>query len=290
MEWHMKGENIGKIITAQYDLVCNGLEAGGGSIRAHQPEVLKQTYRIMGYTDEEIEEGIGHMLEAFEFGAPPHGGIGMGIDRHIMLLAGEDSLKEAIAFPMTSTGKTSIMDAPSAIPQEDLETLHIQVSDKGDEVIGKIRSMLDSAGAKYKFLEHQEVRTSEEAAKVRGTKISDGAKAMVLKSLDYEGKYVMVVVPADKQVDLAKVAGVLGEKFEVANGKEVESYTGIKMGGVPPFGRLLKMEVYFDKSMWSKTESAFNCGRKDRSIIMKTHDLIKLSAPNKISESSDFVS
>jgi prolyl-tRNA editing enzyme YbaK/EbsC (Cys-tRNA(Pro) deacylase) len=244
----------------------------------------------MGYTDEEIEEGIGHMLEAFEFGAPPHGGIGMGIDRHIMLLAGEDSLKEAIAFPMTSTGKTSIMDAPSAIPQEDLEVLHIEVSDKGDEVIEKIRSMLDSADVQYKFLEHQEVRTSEEAAKVRGTKISDGAKAMVLKSTDYEGKYVMVVVPADKQVDLNKVAEVLGEKFEVANGKEVESYTGIKMGGVPPFGRLLKMEVYFDASMWTKTESAFNCGRKDRSIIMKTADLIKLAAPNKISESSDFVS
>jgi aspartyl-tRNA synthetase len=290
MEWHMKGENIGKIVTAQYDLVCNGLEAGGGSIRAHQPEVLRQTYKMMGYTDEEIEEGIGHMLEAFEFGAPPHGGIGMGIDRHIMLLAGEDSLKEAIAFPMTSTGKTSIMDAPSAIPQEDLEVLHIEVSDKGDEVIEKIRSMLDSADVQYKFLEHQEVRTSEEAAKVRGTKISDGAKAMVLKSTDYEGKYVMVVVPADKQVDLNKVAEVLGEKFEVANGKEVESYTGIKMGGVPPFGRLLKMEVYFDASMWTKTESAFNCGRKDRSIIMKTADLIKLAAPNKISESSDFVS
>jgi Ala-tRNA(Pro) deacylase len=150
--------------------------------------------------------------------------------------------------------------------------------------------MLDFAKAEYKFLEHQEVRTSEEAAKVRGTKISDGAKAMVLKSVDYEGKYVMVVIPADKLVDLGKVAAVLGEKFEVANGKEVESYTGIKMGGVPPFGRLLKMEVYFDGSMWNKTESAFNCGRKDRSIIMKAKDLIKLAAPNKISESSDFVS
>lgn len=290
MEWHMKGENIGEILTTQYDLVCNGYEVGGGSIRAHQPEVLRQTYKIMGYTDEEIEEGIGHMLDAFQYGAPPHGGIGIGLDRHVMLLAGEESLKEAIAFPMSSTGKTSIMDAPSAISQEDLDILHIELKEKGDEIIMKIREMLDTNNVDYKFLEHQEVRTSEEAAKVRGTDISDGAKAMVLKSQDYAGKYIMIVIPADKQIDLKKVSGVLGEKFEIANGKEVESYTGIKMGGVPPFGRLLKMEVYFDKSMWSKEKSAFNCGRKDRSIIMSTKDLIAHAQPNRISESSDFVS
>lgn len=125
---HLAGKNIDKIITAQYDLVCNGHEVGGGSIRAHTPELLKATFRIMGYSDEEIENGIGHMLQAFEVGTPPHGGIALGIDRLVMLIAGETSLKEAIAFPMTSSGRTAVMDAPSVITKEQLKELSIKTT------------------------------------------------------------------------------------------------------------------------------------------------------------------
>ncbi|MCD8484617.1 OB-fold nucleic acid binding domain-containing protein [Candidatus Woesebacteria bacterium] len=124
---HLAGENIENIMTYQYDLICNGYEVGGGSIRAHQPEVLKQTFRIMGYSDQEIEESIGHMLRAFELGTPPHGGIALGLDRLVMLLAGETSLKETIAFPMTSTGRTAIMDAPADVSDEQLKELHLRV-------------------------------------------------------------------------------------------------------------------------------------------------------------------
>ncbi len=125
---HLAGENIEQIITAQYDLVCNGYEAGGGSIRAHEPEVLKQTFKIMGYGDSEIEASIGHMLQAFKLGTPPHGGIALGLDRLVMLLAGENSLKETIAFPMNSTGHTSIMDAPSEVSQDQLKELGIKIA------------------------------------------------------------------------------------------------------------------------------------------------------------------
>ncbi|HKY73711.1 MAG TPA: amino acid--tRNA ligase-related protein [Patescibacteria group bacterium] len=127
VEWHLKGENVDKIVTAQYDLVCNGYEAGGGSIRAHDPDVLRATMKIMGYTDAEIEESTGHMLEAFRTGTPPHGGIALGIDRLIMLLAGESSLKEVIAFPMTSTGRTAVMDAPSPVSEEQLKELGLEI-------------------------------------------------------------------------------------------------------------------------------------------------------------------
>lgn len=130
LEWHLKGEHIDEILTSQYDLVCNGYEIGGGSIRAHRPEILKATYKIMGYTDEEIEQSIGHMLRAFSLGTPPHGGIGMGIDRHVMLLAGETSLKEAIAFPMSSTGHTSIMDAPNELSAAQLAEFGLQTLPK----------------------------------------------------------------------------------------------------------------------------------------------------------------
>lgn len=127
VEWLLKGEHIGEIRTTQYDLVCNGFEAGGGSIRAHTPELLKATYKIMGYSEEEAQKSVGHMLEAFSYGTPPHGGIALGLDRLAMILAGETSLKEAIAFPMTSTGRTAVMDAPAKVSNEQLGELGLEV-------------------------------------------------------------------------------------------------------------------------------------------------------------------
>jgi len=127
LQWHLKGENIGQIMTTQYDLVCNGFEAGGGSIRAHKAEILEATYKIMGYSPEETTASVGHMIEAFKFGAPPHGGIALGIDRHIMILSGQSSLKEAIAFPMNAQGKTSVMDAPDIVAEEQLKELGIEI-------------------------------------------------------------------------------------------------------------------------------------------------------------------
>lgn len=123
----LQGKNIGSIRTSQYDLVLNGYEAGGGSIRAHRPEMLEATYHIMGYTPEETEQSVGHMLEAFRLGTPPHGGIALGLDRHAMIISGEDSLKEAIAFPMSSTGRTSVMDAPAELTPEQLEGVGLEV-------------------------------------------------------------------------------------------------------------------------------------------------------------------
>lgn len=130
VEQHLEGKDLDKIIAAQYDLVCNGYEAGGGSIRAHRPQVLKATFKNMGYSDAEIQASIGHMLEAFEVGTPPHGGIALGLDRLAMILAGETSIKEVIAFPMTSSGRTSIMDAPAKVDKAQLEELCLKVIEK----------------------------------------------------------------------------------------------------------------------------------------------------------------
>lgn len=124
---HVAGTNIEKILTSQYDLVCNGYEAAGGSIRAHDPEVLRATYKIMGYTDEQIEASVGHMLEAFTYGTPPHGGIAIGVERNIMNLTGEEYLREVQAFPMSSSGRTAVMDAPSELSADQLTELGLKI-------------------------------------------------------------------------------------------------------------------------------------------------------------------
>lgn len=289
IEKHMKMEDIGEIIADQYDLVCNGFEIGSGGIRSHQPGLLRKTFEIMGYGEKEIEESIGHMLNAFEYGTPPHGGLAFGIDRLVMILAGELSLKEVIPFPMTSTGKTAVMDAPAVVPNETLRDLHIELSDRGNDVVGKIKAHLESMKIDFKYIEHEEVRTSEESARVRGVDLSTGAKAMVVKSKEYMNKYMMIVIPADKQLSLEKVSAMLGEQFEIAPAKEVEEYTGLKLGSIPPFARLLKMELYFDREMYKKETVAFNCGLRTASIIMKGSDLVLSAQPRKESETADLV-
>jgi aspartyl-tRNA synthetase len=119
--------NIGSILTTQYDLVCNGYEVGGGSIRSNRPEVLESVFEVLGYSKQEINEKFGHMLEAFSYGAPPHGGCAFGIERLMMILTGEQSLREVVAFPQTSGGKTSVMDAPSAVSSEQLRELGLRL-------------------------------------------------------------------------------------------------------------------------------------------------------------------
>jgi aspartyl-tRNA synthetase len=123
----MQGKNIENILSSQYDLVCNGFEAGGGSIRAHKKEILEATYKVMGYTKEEIQKSIGHMLTAFSYGTPPHGGIALGVERNIMNLRGEAQLKEVQAFPMTRGGRTSVMNGPSPLNSEQLLEFGLRV-------------------------------------------------------------------------------------------------------------------------------------------------------------------
>ncbi len=130
IDWLLEGKNIDQILTTQYDLVCNGFETGGGSIRSHRADILKATYKIMGDNEEETQKKVGHMLEAFEMGTPPHGGIALGVERNIMNLTREESLREVQAFPMTRGGTTSVMQGPTPLSGEQLTELGISVRKK----------------------------------------------------------------------------------------------------------------------------------------------------------------
>lgn len=126
-DWLMEKKNIGDILTTQYDIVLNGFEAGGGSIRNHRPEALKKVFEVMGIDEETIQSRFGHMLEAFAYGAPPHGGIAPGIDRIVMILANEPNIREVIAIPKTGDARDLMMNAPSPMPQKALDDVHIQI-------------------------------------------------------------------------------------------------------------------------------------------------------------------
>ncbi|HVU12237.1 MAG TPA: aspartate--tRNA ligase [Phototrophicaceae bacterium] len=119
----------GKARGSQYDLVCNGQEVAGGSIRIHDRAIQEKIFPLIGMTMEKAKEQFGHMLEAFEFGAPPHGGLASGIDRLVMVFSGETNIREVIAFPKTQTGADLMAHAPSEPDPRQLRELHIRVVD-----------------------------------------------------------------------------------------------------------------------------------------------------------------
>jgi aspartyl-tRNA synthetase len=114
-----------KVRSKHYDMICNGFEIGGGSLRIHTPMLQRKVFQLLGYADGDIEERFGHMLEAFEYGAPPHGGIALGIDRIVMLLAGRETIREVIAFPKTQSALDLTFNAPAPVTEEQLAELHI---------------------------------------------------------------------------------------------------------------------------------------------------------------------
>jgi aspartyl-tRNA synthetase len=122
-----------KVRSWQYDLVCNGMEVGGGSVRITDPKVQSKVFEILGHNKQEIQEKFGHLLQAFDYGVPPHGGIALGLFRLVMAATGENSLREVVAFPPTSSGKTAVMDAPSKVEQEQLQELGIKLIESEDD-------------------------------------------------------------------------------------------------------------------------------------------------------------
>ena len=113
----------------QHDLALNGYEVGGGSVRIHNPKLQEKIFGLIGFTEKQKEQ-FAHLLEAFEYGAPPHGGIAPGIDRLLMVLTGQPSLKEMIAFPLTGDAKDPLMDAPSFVTEQQLKDVHIKIREE----------------------------------------------------------------------------------------------------------------------------------------------------------------
>lgn len=276
-EWLLTKKNIGEILTTQYDLVCNGCEVGGGSIRSHEPAVLESVFEVMGYEKQKIHEQFGHMLEAFTYGVPPHGGLAHGIERLLMTITQEPYLREVVAFPQSAGGKTSVMDAPSVVTEEQLGELGISVIGKKASVFDRIVEVLKAAGVEYQTYDHKPVYTSQQAAKIRKTALHTGLKALVMYA---DGKPVMIAVPADYKVDFKRFK----EEFKVkdlrmATAEEVEKVVLVPIGAVPPFGEIFGIPLYVDKSVKENKTIVFNAGMHTRSISLLEADYEKVAKP-----------
>jgi len=117
----------GQVKSQAYDIVLNGFEVGGGSIRIHRSDLQEKIFRLLNLTEEEIQQKFGFFIEALQYGCPPHGGIALGLDRLIMLMAGEESIREVIAFPKTQKGTCLMTGAPSPVADDQLQILGVKL-------------------------------------------------------------------------------------------------------------------------------------------------------------------
>ena len=119
------------ILAWQYDIVCNGVELSSGAIRNHRPDIMYKAFEIAGYTREEVDFNFSGMINAFKYGAPPHGGSAPGIDRIVMLLAGEPNIREVVLFPMNQKAEDLMMNAPAEVSDKQLKELSIKIVGDG---------------------------------------------------------------------------------------------------------------------------------------------------------------
>jgi aspartyl-tRNA synthetase len=119
----------GNMKAQAYDIVLNGYELGGGSIRIFEKDIQEKMFKLLGFSEEEAKEQFGFLLDAFEYGTPPHGGIALGLDRLVMLLAGRTNLRDTIAFPKTASASDLLTNAPSTVSEAQLEELNLELRD-----------------------------------------------------------------------------------------------------------------------------------------------------------------
>jgi len=271
-----------KVRGLQHDLVLNGREVGGGSIRIHQADIQAKVFDLIGFTQEQKQQ-FTHMLTAFTFGVPPHGGIAPGLDRFLYTALGEPSIREVIAFPTTASGRTAVVDAPSQASLDQLEELGISLKPKVvTSVYQGLVDLFKSRHVSYKEIHHQPVVTSKEAASVRENgNLHQGAKALVLKT---KSGHALLVVPGDLRADLKVVRRHLKDsnaKLEAID--KLPQVVGLEAGAIPPFGSLMGLPTYVDSRLTDNQDIVFNAGRRDRSMKLNLKEYLKLEQPEIIS-------
>lgn len=241
-----------------YDLLCRGVEWLSGTHRIHEYEALLERMKGMGFDLRYYD----HYLQAFKYGMPAEAGFSFGLERLTKQIFNLPNIREATLFP---TDLKRIAGA-TRIPE---------LVKGGKEMYEMILKVLKTRAIPYETAEHEPVRTSEEAAKVRGEELSNGAKALILRG-EKTGNNLMVVIPGDKKLNLKAVEKQFGEGVEFEKPEVILEKFGIEVGGVPPFGHLLGMRVYLDNHFTKIKKVAFNAGLRSHSITMPAESLVEV--------------
>lgn len=243
-------------VTNYFDLLCREAEICSGGQRIHEHDMLEESLKLKGLNPDDFRD----YLAIFKYGMPKHGGFGMGMERLTMLMLGLDNIREATLFPSDTKRVASVGLKRKKVT--------------GEVLSKRIRSMMDEKGIKFEYQKHEPVRTSEEAAAVRGTKLDEGIKALILRGKQ-SGKNIMYCLPAIEKIDMSKLKQLEGESFEFEKPEVILEQYRIEVGGVPPFGFLFGLKTYYSKSI-NQEHSNFNCGTRTESVTIKTSDLLNL--------------
>ncbi|MBD3310769.1 hypothetical protein GF351_06130, partial [Candidatus Woesearchaeota archaeon] len=263
-----------------YDLVLNGTEMCSGSIRINRKDIQQRVFDVIGLKQAEAEKKFGFLLRAFKYGAPPHGGVGIGFDRLCAMMQGINDIREVIAFPKNKAAECPMDGSPDVVDERQMKDLHLKcevTARQREAVFEQIIDFLEKNKIRYELMEHKAVYTSEEAAKARGTELKQSAKTLICKT---ENKYLMAIVSGNKELDLEKLKVIAKvQSMSLASPDEVKDITGCAIGAVPPFGNLFSLDVFVDKEMMENKQIVFNAGSHTKSIKMFAGDYKILVKP-----------
>lgn len=241
------------------DMLFRGVEIVTGGRRITDYEQLVSNATKWGVDLNKIRD----YLQAFKFGMPAEGGFGMGLERVTAKIIGLQNVKEASLFvtDLKRAGGTKLAK---------------RTVNGGEELRDAIVAMLKEREIKFEHTQHEETPTSEDSARVRGVPLSQGAKALILVGKQ-TGTNVMVVIPGDKKANFKAVEALVGEKLEMEKPDKIQQKFGLQIGGVPPFGNLIGLQVYMDNVTANQETVDFNCGLRTESISMSAKDLAELT-------------
>ncbi len=248
-------------LTNTFDLLCAGTEITSGGQRRHTYDSMVEGIRAKGMDPANFDD----YLSIFKFGMPPHGGFGMGLERLTMTLLHLKNIREASLFPSD----------PKRIAGNRIKA-KIFYGEEG--IRNEIMRLLKQGDFEFQHLVHEATPTSQDSATLRGTRIEEGVKAIILRGKNSKKNY-QFNIPANLKLDMKSIADAVGEKCEFEDPEVIKDRFGITIGGIPPFGMLLNLDTYFDERLANGDKAAFNCGLMTESIVMKAKDLVTLIQP-----------
>jgi nondiscriminating aspartyl-tRNA synthetase len=244
-----------------FDLLCGGTEITSGGQRRHTYASMIEGIKMKGMEPDNFAD----YLSIFKFGMPPHGGFGMGLERLTMTILKLKNIREASLFPSD----------PKRIAGNRIKA-HLFFG--SENIRNEIIRLIKHNQMDFQHMVHEPTPTSEDSARVRGTQMEEGIKALILRGKTTKKNY-QINIPSHLKLDMKAVAEAVGEKCEFEEPEVIKERFGLIIGGVPPFGNLLNIDTFFDEKVSLAGKAAFNCGMQTESIVMGGKDLIQLVQP-----------